>query len=416
VPTTPRILLPYPSVNQNPWNAAFVAMANAIDTSLYPIREDRNIIMSGGGTLTFSASTGVLTWSAPINLLASVTGYQWSLPINGSSPGSVTLQDGQLFYITVTRAPQSNGNYIPIVGSFTPNQPNGDNQILIGIRIGSVVHFRDGFLIGDGQSTVVFDNTGGGVVSSGLPTRGLTYSIQASEGMVPAPSFTGIQQIYNQAPAAVGRRFNSQNGSGAAILATGINGNTTLEFGTGCEYSPDASMPPTETGYFYKSSELSIGCVFLYTGSAAINTSDFTQMPLIVGDSSLISAGISVGLVSGQLKVVGWVYDYNASTIKFVESVSVSASVGHYVVMTYSLFTTTISLYVDGLAVATASSVGQPFYISSNTASLNVGASLTALTTTQYVGHILELDGWNVTLTSDEIAQAQSWFQSQSGL
>lgn len=170
MPTTPRLLLPYPDQNSNPFFAVFQAMVLAIDASLYTPREDRNILIFGGGTMSFSASSGVLTWSAPVNLFASVTGHNWIIPT-----GNVVLQDGELFYITVARAPQSNTTYTPKVGAFTPNQPNGDNQILIGLRVGSVVHFRDGFTIASGQSLVVFDS----VTVTAPPTgpiypRGLT--------------------------------------------------------------------------------------------------------------------------------------------------------------------------------------------------------------------------------------------------
>jgi hypothetical protein len=173
--TTPKLLLPYPDPNVPQWYAQFQAMVLAIDSSLYTPREDRNIIISGGGTMGFTASTGILTWAAPINLLASVTGFQWTIPI-----GQVTLQDGQLFYITVARSPQNNTTYTPVVSSITPNQPNGDDQVLIGIRIGTIVHFRDGFRLGDGQSMLVFDNTSSGGGGSGLDQ--LTGDVTAGPG------------------------------------------------------------------------------------------------------------------------------------------------------------------------------------------------------------------------------------------
>jgi hypothetical protein len=272
--TSSRLLLPYPDPSQNPWGSTFVSLINAIDASLYTPREDRNIIMSGGGTMTFTASTGVLTWSAPINLFASVTGFNWSIPTNDVNPGSVTLQDGQLFYITVARAPQNNTSYAPIVGSYTPNQPNGDNQILIGIRIGSVIHFRDGFLISDGESTFVFDNSSQGLppgmeqgdvlyfngdswvilvpgtVGQSLQTRGigadpvwagpgnptnlppatqdLTMCVQAALGLNIVSGKVDTWQDQSKP----GTYFTT-SGTGAVLNPMGINGQPTLDFTAG---------------------------------------------------------------------------------------------------------------------------------------------------------------------------------------
>lgn len=157
MPTSPRTHFPFPDENSNPWAAVFESMVDAIDTSLYTIREDRNIIIMGGGTMTFTAGTGVLTWAADIDLFAAVTGYLWRI-----QPGNTTVADGQLIYITVTRAPQSLTTYTMLIGSQTPNEPAGDNHILIGVRRGSKIHFRDGFLISDGDSLNVFDTSGGG--------------------------------------------------------------------------------------------------------------------------------------------------------------------------------------------------------------------------------------------------------------
>ncbi len=205
MPTTPRMLLPYPGADSNQWNAAFDAMVLALDASLYTTREDRNIVVFGGGTMTFTASTGVLTWSAGINLLAAVTGFQWQIPA-----GQVTLLDGQLFYITVTRAPQNNTTCLPTVGSFTPNQPNGDNEILVGIRIGTVVHFRDGFTIGDGQSKTVFDNTssggGGGGTVNVWPVHQTTisYTVLPADFIIAVGAISGPITVSLEASPALG--------------------------------------------------------------------------------------------------------------------------------------------------------------------------------------------------------------------
>lgn len=149
--TTARLKLPYPDEFVDPWYDAFVALVQALDFSLYTIREDRNIILSGGGTVAFDATSGTLSWTAPIYLLSSVTGYRWRI-----DAGSKVLTDGQLAYITIARAPQSEVAYTLIAGNVTPNEPNGDSQILLCVRSGARVHFRDGFVISDGEAGPLF--------------------------------------------------------------------------------------------------------------------------------------------------------------------------------------------------------------------------------------------------------------------
>lgn len=192
MPNSPRISIPYPSANSNPWDALFSQMVLAIDTSLYTPREDRNIVMMGGGTMTFTASTGVLSWTSEIDLLASVSGLLWAIPA-----GSVTLADGQLFYIAVARAPQSATSYTPVVASFTPNS---DNALLIGVRKGGVVHFRNGSVIVTGQSQNIFDTNG------------------FAGGYVP-PTGTGFVHITANAQDAVARAVN--------MASTGVGGDVT---------------------------------------------------------------------------------------------------------------------------------------------------------------------------------------------
>ncbi len=168
MPTTPLVQLPYPAPDARDWNDMFQALVNGIDYQTYTPREDRNIIVMGGGSMGFVASTGVLTWTDNINLLSAVTGFLWVVP----GPGTVTLQDGAIAYLTVTRAPQGNTNYILQAGSQTPNQPRGADQILLGVRRGDRVHFRDGFVLQDGEFRTVFDtNSAGGGGSSGQVVR-----------------------------------------------------------------------------------------------------------------------------------------------------------------------------------------------------------------------------------------------------
>lgn len=275
-----------------------------------------------------------------------------------------------------------------------------------------------------GSNTVLTYNSGAfswasvGGGGSVPVVRGLTYSIQARAGCVPsdAPTTTCIGLIYDQAPAQSGKYFFAESSTDGPTPANGINGNPTLLFVAGSEFTHRPTVTYT-CDYFYSSAELTIAACFLYTGSAPVDTSDFTQMPMIAGDDIFNVAGISCGLTGGSLYVIGWVYDYNANAIKYAQSVALNPAVGHVVVMTYSLTTGNITLYVDALAPVVTGSVGQPVALNLGGGRImQVGACYSYTTTTQFIGHLLELDGWNVCLTSTEISEVQAYLNAQSGL
>lgn len=162
--TTPRLKLPFPNENSDPWFESFEAFAKSLDAALYAAREDRNTVLMGGGTLTFTASSNSLTWGANIEFFSPITGYLWRI----AGPGNVTLADGDVAYVTVTRAPQQVTVVTLAVDTKVPTEPDGNNTLLFAIRHGSRVYFRNGAVIGDGDSAEVFQTGGGGASPGGL--------------------------------------------------------------------------------------------------------------------------------------------------------------------------------------------------------------------------------------------------------
>lgn len=150
--TTNKMLWPYPTKDSDPWFAGFESMTGAMDASGYAAREDRNILISGGGTVSFTASSGLLTWSAGIVLMSPISGFKLTLPA-----GSATLVDGAQLYVNATRAPTGNLSLAPFVA---PQVPNTDSAMLLAVRNGSAVYFRNGSEVGDGQSKTLFSSGG----------------------------------------------------------------------------------------------------------------------------------------------------------------------------------------------------------------------------------------------------------------
>jgi hypothetical protein len=143
---------PYPAENQDPWFDAFVGLIIAIDYSGYAAREDRNIILMGGGIISFDAALNTLSWASPIVLLAPNTGFLWTIPA-----GSVTLFDGRLLYVDLVRAPTAPTTLLPLVSN---QVPSSDTAFLLAVRRGSRVFWRNGAVSVDGVPSAVIDDGG----------------------------------------------------------------------------------------------------------------------------------------------------------------------------------------------------------------------------------------------------------------
>lgn len=155
MPASPRCSWPIPQEYSDPWYDKFVALVTAIDAAHYTTREDKNFLLLGGGTVTFTDTTGVMSWSAPLEAVAATTGYHWysPTPLVG---GSVTLQDGEFLYVELTRAPQSSQSLTPLVGS---RISVSDDAFVLAQRIGSVVVWRNGVVVPSGMPVILFGPT-----------------------------------------------------------------------------------------------------------------------------------------------------------------------------------------------------------------------------------------------------------------
>jgi hypothetical protein len=183
VPNTPRCSIPFPSENQDPFYDQFVGMVEAVDSALYAEREDRQLVLAGGGSFSavYDAPTLKLrlSWDANIRILAPITGFYWYI-----APGFVDLLDGQALYVSVARAPTQNVAVLAQVGSQVPST---DANLLIAARIGGNVYFRNGRAMKDGEVFAVLDasSTSAGAAEYKAPCRVAT---QASTDLADPPA------------------------------------------------------------------------------------------------------------------------------------------------------------------------------------------------------------------------------------
>jgi len=144
VATTSRMDWPFPGENQDPWYQAFEDFATALDGSGFAAREDRHLVMVGGGTVTWDASSSLLGWSADIQIVSPISGFLLSI-----SPASVSIVDGQVLYATLIRAPTQSQS----VGVSVGNQvPQSDVALLLAVRVGDRIYWRNGMVMDTGDS------------------------------------------------------------------------------------------------------------------------------------------------------------------------------------------------------------------------------------------------------------------------
>lgn len=148
---TPRIGWPKPPTEPSLFIEGFDAFADAQDATAYASREDRNILPMGGGTFAFDATTGVLSWSAAIELSCSIPGVLWTVPA-----GNVTLSDGSFFYVSLVRGATQNTSVTAQVSS---RIPSNDDAYVLGIRRGDRVYFRNNGVIADAEAFALLSQT-----------------------------------------------------------------------------------------------------------------------------------------------------------------------------------------------------------------------------------------------------------------
>jgi hypothetical protein len=148
---------PFPAEGQDPWFEALEGFFNATDQSGYASREDRHIILQGGGPISFAAS-GVLSFGSDLEILAAITGFQWRV----DGPTSVTMDDGQVLYVDLVRAPTNSLPVTPVVAS---QVPSSDSALILAVRRGSTIYFRNGasLLVSESLASIAASGGGGSV-------------------------------------------------------------------------------------------------------------------------------------------------------------------------------------------------------------------------------------------------------------
>lgn len=286
MPNSRRMVWPYPSLNADPWYDTFESMVTAMDSSSYANREDRGIFLAKGGSFSFNASTGILSWDDVLEMHSPVTGYRNYLP-----SGSVTILDGQFFYVNLTRWPLTNVSLSPFAAGSVPNT---DDAYVLAARRGDDIYFRSGVKLSDGETK--------GLFSGGFGAAG--------QKLISSAWITGRDSHDSDTPKTVGAfAFNPTEyqvtGTNTllffrAVAANGYTGITThVKLRNATDGEDVAELSFTSTSVSKDEASLVVGA-----GSGLIKPSERVYEVLVYLDAPKVDPMESVELYSAELRVI----------------------------------------------------------------------------------------------------------------
>ena len=186
--TSDRQKWTFPNEDQDPWWVAYAGQVQQQDASVYALRETLNVVIMNGGTFTFSAAGNSLDWTSILDVLAAPTGRLWQVPAGG-----VTLNEGDMVYLTVPRSPVENVGISIASGSVLPDVLR-DDRIVLAVRRGDRCYFRNGAVLQAEESTAIletgasstkaYERTGTFGVPVGSSTNEATYGRIIFDGSI----------------------------------------------------------------------------------------------------------------------------------------------------------------------------------------------------------------------------------------
>lgn len=150
--TSPNLRLPYPGQNENPFYEAFQAFVSAVDRKLLGSVEDRNLLLSGGGELSWTLQPGgggLLTWDEPFAVFSPVSGLLETL-----AAGSISLAEGEFLFVRVARLPLTPTTLVAAKASRVDLDAGQGDPLIIGLRKGGKLYLRTGSVLSDGDVLV----------------------------------------------------------------------------------------------------------------------------------------------------------------------------------------------------------------------------------------------------------------------
>lgn len=137
----------YPDENANPFYNAYRQQMESMSRILFQTKLQAQMIMGGGGTVTFNSGTNTLSWTQDFVIPVYYYGYKLNVVYGPDfSTRSAVLSDGSALYIEVPFVLTENKNINFSVGS-SINKEN-HQLLVVGFRSGSKVYLNGLGVIG----------------------------------------------------------------------------------------------------------------------------------------------------------------------------------------------------------------------------------------------------------------------------
>jgi hypothetical protein len=137
----------YPDENANPFYNAYKQQMESMSRILFQAKLQAQMIMGGGGTVTFNAGTNTLSWTQDFVIPVYYYGYKLNVVFGPDfATRQAVLSDGNALYIEVPFVLTGNKNINFSVG----NAINKENHqlLVVGFRSGSKVYLNGLGVIG----------------------------------------------------------------------------------------------------------------------------------------------------------------------------------------------------------------------------------------------------------------------------
>jgi len=148
---SPRMGWPFPSRDEDPWVNTFEDFVRASDASGFAHREDRNLLLMGGGSLAFDSVANTLSWDADMEILSPTTGF-----VTRIAPATVTMTETQALVVEMKRALGENHLTTATVAGYASNT---NNSVLLAFRRGGRLYFRNGVTLTSGVAVTLATST-----------------------------------------------------------------------------------------------------------------------------------------------------------------------------------------------------------------------------------------------------------------
>ena len=137
----------YPDENENPFYNKYKAQMQSLDRILYQAKIQSQLIVGGGGTVSFNSTTNLLTWTSDLVIPIAIYGYKINVKFGPDySTRQAALAEGSLMYVDIPFVLTGNvDRNIEVASSI---DKNNHQLFVIGYRTGSKVYMNGLGVIG----------------------------------------------------------------------------------------------------------------------------------------------------------------------------------------------------------------------------------------------------------------------------